>query len=435
MDATLVIIGLNFKTSPVSVRERFWLPEDERGPALQELVRAEGIDEVMVLATGNRTEFILWASDPTEGANSVLRFLTHRFNLKLSEWSNFYRLIDDSALLHLFRVASGLDSMVIGEAEITGHVLDAWELAKKSGTTGRFLDAVLQKALAVARRTRSEAGLSDEAVSVPYASIALSKKAFGRLSDRSVLLVGTGQMAESAAREFLKIGVRRVTVTDRDTQKAQGFADRVGIEAVPVNELLVQVSEADIIVCSTPSPDYMLNRSDIDIILPGRENLPVVIIDMAVPRDVEPSVRDIAGVYLYDMDDLEKIVQQNASERQVATAAAEKILAQESQGFRKKLVSEQVVPTLVALKHRLEEICGQELSSLEEQFGPFTEDQQHALHSLASHITQRIAGAMARELKQLPEKLEQEQLTEAVQKLFHLPANASKTYATKSVKE
>jgi glutamyl-tRNA reductase len=146
-----------------------------------------------------------------------------------------------------------------------------------------------------------------------------------------------------------------------------------------------------------------------------------VIIDVAVPRDVEPTVRNLTGIYLYDMDDLERVVHQNTSERQVANDAAEKILLQELQGFRQRLVSEQVVPTIVALRHRLEEICGQELSSLESQYGPFTEDQQQALHSLASHITQRIAGSMARELKELPEQAEQEQLTEAVQKLFHLP--------------
>ena len=422
MDATLVIIGLNFRTSPVSVRERFWMPQEQRTEALQELIRSEGIDEVMVLATCNRTEFIFWASDPTEGANSVLRFLTHRFNLKLSEWSNFYRLVDDTALLHLFRVATGLDSMVIGESEITGHVKDAWELAKNAGTTGRFLDAVLQKTVAVARRARTETGISAGTVSIPYAAVTLSNEIFGSLIGRSVLLIGAGKMSELAGNYLLNAGASRLTILDRTLSKAEDLAARLGGRAAPFNELLVEVSEADVVVSSTSSRDYILSRKDIEIILPGRDNLPMIIVDIAVPRDVEPTVRGLAGVHLYDADDMERIVQQNTSERQEATAAAEKILIQELQGFRQRLISEQVVPTIVALKHRLEEICGQELTSLENQFGPFTEDQQHALHSLASHITQRIAGSMARELKQQPEKAEQEQLTEAVQKLFHLPA-------------
>jgi glutamyl-tRNA reductase len=422
LEATLVIIGLNFRTSPVSVRERFWMSDSQRSEALQELIRAEGIDEVMVLATCNRTEFIFWASDPTEGANSVLRFLTHKFNLKLAEWSNFYRLVDDTALLHLFRVATGLDSMVIGESEITGHLLDAWELAKRSGTTGRFLDAVLQKTMAVARRARTETGVSAATVSVPYAAVALSTEIFGSLADRTVLLLGAGKMSELAANYLLNAGARKLTIIDRTTDKARDLAARLGGRSAPFSELLLEVSEADIIVSSTSSPKYILNRSDLDILIPSRQNLPMVIIDVAVPRDVEPTVRSLAGVYLYDMDDLERVVQQNTSERQAANDAAEQILLRELQGFRNRLVSEQVVPTIVALRHRLEEICGQELTSLEDQFGPFTEDQQQALHSLASHITQRIAGTMARELKELPEQAEQEQLTEAVQRLFHLPS-------------
>jgi glutamyl-tRNA reductase len=420
LDATLVIIGLNFRTSPVSIRERFWMPNPQRIEALQELIRAEGIDEVMVLATCNRTEFILWASDPTEGANSVLRFLTRKFNIKLTEWSNFYRLLDDTALLHLFRVASGLDSMVIGESEITGHIQDAWELAKGSGTTGRFLDAVLQKAMSVAKRARVETGISSTTVSVPYAAVTLSNEIFGSIAERNVLLLGAGKMSELAASYLLNAGARKLTIIDSVTEKAEDLAARLGGRAVPFSALLLEVSEADIIVSSTSSTKYVLLRSDLELVLRSRPNLPIVIIDVAVPRDVEPVARGLAGVHLYDIDDLERVVQQNTSVRRNAAEAAEKILLQELQGFRHRLVSEQVVPTIVALKHRLEEICVQELNTLEDQYGPFTEDQQLALHSLASHITQRIAAGMARELKEQPEQADQKQLTDAVQKLFHL---------------
>ena len=177
MEPTLAVIGLNFRTSPVAVRERFWISEARRVEALQQLVRSEGVEEVIVVATCNRTEFILWASDVPTAANSVLRFLTQEYQLKLCEWSHFYRLMDDVALTHIFRVTSSLDSMVLGEPEITGQVKEAWALAQEVGTTGRFLDAVMQKALTVSKRARTETAIGSSAVSVPYACVELSRNA------------------------------------------------------------------------------------------------------------------------------------------------------------------------------------------------------------------------------------------------------------------
>ena len=178
----LAVIGLNFRTSPVAVRERFWISEPRRYEALQQLVRSEGIEEVIVLTTCNRTEFILWASDVPTAANSVLRFLTQEYQLRLCEWSHFYRLMDDVALTHIFRVSSSLDSMVLGEPEITGQVKQAWAQAQEAGTTGRFLDAVMQKALTVSKRTRTETAIGSSAVSVPYATVELSRNVLGELN-------------------------------------------------------------------------------------------------------------------------------------------------------------------------------------------------------------------------------------------------------------
>ncbi len=182
MEPTLAVIGLNFRTSPVAVRERFWISPARRAESLLQLVRSEGIEEVIVLATCNRTEFILWARDVPTAANSVLRFLTQEYQLKLSEWSHFYRLMDDVALTHIFRVISSLDSMVVGEPEITGQVKDAWALAQELGATGRFLDAVMQKAITVSKRTRSETAIGSSAVSIPYATVELSRSVLARLN-------------------------------------------------------------------------------------------------------------------------------------------------------------------------------------------------------------------------------------------------------------
>ncbi len=421
MDATLVIIGLNFRTSPVPVRERFWLSEQQRTSALQELVRCEGIDEVMVLATCTRTEFILWASDATEAANSVLRFLTHNFDLKLSEWSNFYRLVDDSALLHLFRVASGLDSLAFGNSEVTEELRKAWQFAQQQGSTGRFLDAVLQKALAAAQRARNESGLTDPGFALQCAPIAVAMEIFGSLSERKVLLIGAGRMNALSASCLARAGARDITITSRNVEHAQELAAQVAARAIPYSQLLPELQQADIVISATSShTGYVVSAEELDIVVRSRQNLPLLVVDLSVPRDIDPEVKQITGVHFYDLDDLEGIVERNTASNRVVAETAEQVLLQELRGFRDRLLTENVVPTIVALRHRLEEICGQELNSLEAQFGPFTEDQQHALHSLASHITQRIAGSMARELKGLPEQSQQQQLTEAVQRLFHL---------------
>jgi glutamyl-tRNA reductase len=420
VDASLVVVGLNFKTSPVAVRERFWMSELRRYEALHQLVRAEGIDEVIVLATCNRTEFILWTSDPSEAANSVLRFLTHEYGLKMSDWSHFYRLMDDVALTHIFRVASSLDSMVIGEPEIVGQFKNAWSQAQSAGATGRFLDAVMQKALTVSKRVRNETAIGNAAVSIPYTSVGLSKEVLGDLSEKSVVLMGAGKMSELAARYLMNSGASRICVINRTLHKAQEFSDKVGGIAVALDERAPYLDAADIIVSSTSCPHYVIERADAERIQAARGGQPIVMIDIAVPRDIDPAVRSVAGVHLFDMDDLEKVVQRNESERQTAALAAEKILADEARGFRRKLLAERVVPTIVALRNRLDELCRQELESLRQELGPFTDDQDQAMSALTAHITQRIAGSLARELKELPERSEQDLLTTAVQRLFHL---------------
>jgi len=413
-------VGLNFKTSPVAVRERFWMSELRRYEALHQLVRAEGIDEIIVLATCNRTEFILWASDASAAADSILRFLTQEYGLKMSDWSHFYRLLDDVALNHVFRVASSLDSMVLGEPEIVGQFKNAWAQAQEAGTTGRFLDAVMQKALTVSKRVRNETAIGNSAVSIPYTTVELSKQVLGELYDKSVVLMGAGKMSELAARYLMNNGASKICVINRTMPKAQEFSEKVGGIAVALDERAPFLDQADIIVSSTSCPHYVIERADAERIQAARGNRPIVMIDIAVPRDIDPAVRSVAGVHLFDMDDLEKVVKHNEGEREAAALEAEKILAGEVLGFRRKLMAERVVPTIVALRNRLDELCRQELDSLRHELGPFTEDQDQAMSALTAHITQRIAGSLARELKELPERSEQDMLTLAVQRLFHL---------------
>ena len=420
MDPSLMVIGLNHRTAPVAVRERFWISEPKRYEALVRLAQAEGVEEVIVLATCNRTEFLMWTSDATLAANSVQRFLSAEYDLKLCEWRHFYRLLDDAALQHIFNVASSLDSMVIGEPQIVSQLKGAWLQAQKIGSTGRFLDAVIQKALTVSKRVRNETAIGNSAVSVPYAAVQLAKQILGSLRERKVLLLGAGKMGELSARYLLNSGASAVVVVNRTYEHALELAQHLGGKAVRFEDRWQHLVEADVVISSTSCPHAILTRPEAEIIVRERGVRPLVLIDIALPRDIDPNVRAVPGVFLYDMDDLENVVQHNAGERETAAEQARKLVAGEAQGFRSKLLAERVVPTIVALRRRLDEICRQELESFKHETGPYPKDQDQILDAMASRITQRIAGSLARELKGLPEKMEQEQLTSAVEKLFHL---------------
>jgi|HubBroStandDraft_4_1064222.scaffolds.fasta_scaffold56813_2 glutamyl-tRNA reductase len=430
MEPTLMVVGLNYRTAPVEVRERFWISEDRRYQALAQLSRAEGIEEVVVLATCNRTEFLLWVNDVTLAANSVMRLLSSEYGLELCEWKHFYRLLDDAALLHIFRVASSLDSMVVGEPQVIAQVKQAWQQAKKVGATDRFLDTVMQKALTVSKRVRTETAIGNAAVSIPYAAVELTRQILGSLENKKVLLLGAGKMSELSARGLLNHGASSVKVINRTLEHAAELAAKLGGVAIPFEERWQHMAEADIIITSTSCPHTILSRKEAETLMQERnvrarqtqesKDRPLVIVDIAMPRDIDSAVREVKGIFLYNLDDLENVVDHNAGEREAAAADAQKILEAEALGFRRKLMAERVVPTIIALRQRLDEICRQELDSFREENGPFPKDQDEMLNAVMSNMTKRIAGSLARELKELPEKVEQEQMTSAVQRLFHL---------------
>ena len=412
-------IGLNHRTAPVAVRERFWISESRRYEAVAQLAQAESLDEIVVLATCNRTEFLLWASDSGLAANSVLRFLTAEYDLKLCEWKHFYRLLDDAALLHIFRVASSLDSMALGEPQIVSQVKDAWLQAQQVGSTSRFLDAVLQKALTVSKRVLSETAISNSAVSVPYAAVELARQTLGTLEHKRVLVLGAGKRSALSARYLVNHGASSVCVINRTFEHALALAASLAATAVPFEERQQYLVDSDIVISSTSSPHFVLNREEAEWIANQRPDRPLVLVDIALPRDIDPSVREVQGIILYDLDDLERVAP-NAGEREAAVLEAQRIVEDEAQGFRSKLLPERVVPTIVALRSQLERICRQELESFQHECGPFSKAQNGLLEDVVVRITRRIAGSLAREFKNLPEKGEQDQLTNAVQRLFHL---------------
>ena len=486
MEPTLMVVGLNYRTAPVGVRERFWIDEARRYEALFQLSRAEGIDEVIVLSTCNRTEFLLWASDVTLAANSVMRLLGAEYGLMLCEWKHFYRLLDEAALLHIFRVASRLDSMVVGAPQIVLQVKEAWQQAQKVRASGRFLDAVLQKALTVSERVRSETTVGKVPVSIPSTAVEFARQIFGTLENKNILLIGAGEMSELSARDLVDRGGSsvRISVVNRTFENAVELAAKLGGIAVPFEDRWQHMAEADIIITSTSCPHTILSREDVETRIrktrnkhkdkdnvrglrlqedqiqedqtqedqlqedPSPEPQPLVILDLAMPRNVDPAVRNAKGVFLCDLDDLENVTNQSSSERpgespgksssesaderEAAAAQAHKILQAEARGFRRRLITECVVPTIVVLHRGLDEICRQELNTFRQENGPFSKDQDELLNAVMSRVTQRIAVSLARELKELPEKVEQEQMTAALQRLFHLQPAEQELAGTKS---
>jgi glutamyl-tRNA reductase len=416
----LVVIGLNHKTAPVEIREKFWLSESRRVEALQALAHSRGIEEAVVLATCNRTEFLLWADEIPAAIESTKTFLAQSFGLEASEWNCFYCRVGGEALAHIFRVTSSLDSMVVGEPEITGQVKSAWAMAQQAGTTGRFLDAVLQKALNVSKRARNETAIGEAPVSVPYAAVELARQIFGRLDGRKVLVLGTGKMGELSARNLLSKGATAVWVTNRTYEHALTLAKDLGGEAIPFEDRWQHLADADIVISSTGCPHFLLKKEDAERIHQKRAGRPVFLIDIAVPRDIDPEVRKVPGVFLYDIDDLERVVARNLSQRHAAAVEAEKLVLKEAQGFREKLLAERIVPTIVALRRRLEEIRTAEMERFRAEAGPLSVAEEQAVEALTAQIVGRIAGQLARELKHVPERPEQEALAAAVERLFGL---------------
>lgn len=426
---TLTLIGVNHKTAPIALRERVAIGRDELAEATRALAATPGVAECMIVSTCNRVELIAALETPEV---QLAGFLTNYFGIESTVLSpHLYEYRDREAVGHLFRMAASLDSMVVGEPQVVAQVEEAWKQARKAGTTGRFLDAVLQKALAVSKRARTETAIGKAGVSIPYAAVELARRILGGLEKKKVLLLGAGTMSELSARELLKDGGGSggvsVTVISRTLAHAADLAAKLGGDAFPFEERSEHMAEADIIISATACPYTIVSREQVETMIRGRKhhqnkNRPLVILDIAMPRDVDAAVREVEGVFLYDLDDLENVTGDNADEREAAGREAEKILQAEAQGFRRQLMAERVVPTIVALRLRLDELFRQELDSFRQENGPFSKDQDEMLNALMSRMTQRIAGSLARELRGLPEKAEQEQMTTALRRLFDLQA-------------
>lgn len=422
MEPTLLVIGLNYRTAPLAMRERFFIGENRRYEVLRQLNSAEGIDEVVVLSIPCRTEFLIWASEPTLAANSLLQFLGREHGLKLAEWEHFYRLLDDEAVIHLFRVTAGLDSVVIGERAIVKQVQAAAEQARTVGASGPFLKIVIDAAVQMAERVHNQTGIRHEDLPLSTVVVDSANQIFGSLEGRSALLLGTTNTAEVSARLLLERGAGSLVVIDQSAERAREVADRLGGTAAGLADRWKCMLRADVVISATGCPHVVLTREEAERIAEERNRVALVIIDIAMPRDVDPEVRRVDGILLYDLEGLERALRNTQKVDIAAAERAEKLLESEARTLRKKLREEGVAPTAMALRHSLEELCRQELESFINERGPFTREQDQSLHAITAQIIQKIASSLARELKEFPEKEERERISAAVMRLFHLPS-------------
>lgn len=400
MEPTLVVVGLTCRTASIEVRERFWMNEERRLRALSTLSRAEGIEEIFAFSTCQRTEFVVWG-DPTLAVNSVLRFLTAEYDLRLCEWKDFHRLLDEPALTHAFRVSSGLDSMAIAEVQMGRQVKSAWQQAREAGGTGPNLDAVLRRALAARRRVREETSIASALVSAPEAAIEVAQTLLGPLARKTVVLLGAGTMNEIALQNLRDHGVPSICLISRNPGRALELAQRFQVETCPFEQRSSRLSQADLVICATSTPGFILTGDDMArIAAPGGKH-GLLVMDLSLPRNVDPGVRQIPGTCLYDLDDLERATAPRALTTE-CRAAAEAIIREEVERFRKELTADSEASALTDLRHRLDEICRQELESFRLEQGPFPKDQDQLIAAVSARITHKIAGSLAREWKALP---------------------------------
>jgi len=435
LEPTLMVIGLNHRSAPLAMRERFWIGENRRYEVLHKLKNAEGVEEVLVLSTRCRTEFLVWASEPTLAANSLLQYLTNEHGLKLSEWEHFYRLLDDAVIKHLFRLACGLDCQILCAPDVVTNLTAAWEQARTVGAAGRSLNTLLEQALHVAEKIRHEKRIGETAVCLATTARDIARRVFGSLEGRRVLLLGTGTAAENTARLMLEQGAGPLVLIEQNPGLAQETAQKLGATAATQTDRWGCLLKADIVISASGCPHYVLTREEAERIAAERNRVALLILDINLPRDIDPEVRRVDGILLYDLDGLERAAQRPNTERTAALAEIEKIVAVEVQAFRGRIQAQMVAPTAVALRQRLEGICRQELESFVAERGPFTREQDQLLHAITTQVIQKIAGSLARELKDLPEKEEQEQMTKAVTRLFHLESPQQALAGTRSKQE
>lgn len=417
----LLITGVSHKTAPVEVRERLAFREETLPAALADLRAHAGVSEAMILSTCNRVEIAVTAEDGCDPQAVVEAFLSDRKGVEPGSLEpHVYRHEGREAIHHLFRVAASLDSMVVGEPQILGQLKTAYGAAKDCGALCGWLDGLVSRAFSVAKRVRSETGIGQMAVSVSYAAVELARKIFGALNGRTIMIVGAGKMSELAARHLRRSGASHVFVTNRTHERAVEMAALFQGTPVEYTRFVSMLPEVDIVITSSGAPAYILRKEDMQRVIAARRNKPMFLIDIAVPRNIEPSVNNLDNVFLYDIDDLQEVVNANLRERMKEAESAEAMVAEEVDRMMARLKVAEVTPTIVSLQEQLEQIRAGEIEKVRRKFGPFTEQQEAALEMLTRGIINKIAHGPISELRNHAGRPEGAHVVAAIRKAFHL---------------
>uniref|UniRef100_A0A831TZI8 Glutamyl-tRNA reductase n=1 Tax=Geobacter metallireducens TaxID=28232 RepID=A0A831TZI8_GEOME len=423
----IVVVGLSHKTASVDIREKVAFAPTQMEKPLRALLALEDIAEAVIVSTCNRVEIYISTRDIAGGMARVKRFLAdyHQVPAETLE-PHLYAHHGEAAIRHVFRVASSLDSMVVGEPQILGQIKTAYGYAAEYKTSGIILNRFLHKAFSVAKRVRTETKIASSAVSVSFAAVELARKIFGDLSDKTVMLIGAGEMCELAAKHFINNGVRGVMVTNRTYERAVKLAEEFEGKPVPFDDLFDQLHKADIVLSSTGATHFVIKPRDVEEVIRRRKLKPMFFIDIAVPRDIDPKVNDVENVYLYDMDDLQGVVASNLQQRAEEAKKAEAIIEEEIGQFHKWLSNLEVTPTIVALRTKFEETRKAELEKTLAAWKDLPPDGAKRLEALTAAIVNKLLHSPTATLKRAGQGGRTDLYVDALRTLFELQTGESK---------
>ncbi len=417
----LVLLGLNHRTAPVEVREQFHIPETELGRAVRLLSRHPGVLEGMILSTCNRVEFFAHTQDGAEPGGHLRDFVADYYQREFSGIdSYFYCHKQVESIRHMFRVASSLDSMVLGEPQILGQVKQAFQTAQDAGAVNGLLRDVMNQTLAVARKVRRETAIGSSAVSISSAAVELARKIFGDLRNRTIFIIGAGKMSELAAKNLLRSGASTILVSNRTYERAVDMAHLFQGTAIRFEQLLENIPRADIIISSTGAPHFVIRKPQMERLLAARKNRPIFLVDIAVPRDIDPRVNELDNVFLYDIDDLEHVIEANRRQRKQEAQWAEQIVSREVDQTLRRLASREVAPTIVALGEHLNRIRAEEMERMKGSLAELSPDERQAVEALTQGMIKKILHGPITELKGAAGKPDRNDLVHLVKKLFGL---------------
>lgn len=417
----LILVGVNHKITPVEIREKLAFTKGKIENSVDRLINYPEIIEHTILSTCNRVEIYARASNQDSGIDFIKKFICDFHGLSQTDLEDyFYSYKDRAAVEHLFRVSSSLDSMILGEAQILGQVKDAYSLAKNLSSTGLILNQLFEKAFSIAKKVRDETGIAERSVSISSAAVELAQKIFNDLEKHTVMLVGTGEMAELAAKHLISYGVKTVYVASRTYERAVNLARTLNGSALDFESFKKELHRADIVITSTAAPNFVIKKEMVEQAIHQRKNKPIFFIDIAVPRDIEPGVNDLENVYLYDIDDLQVVVAANMKEREKEAENAMSLIHHEVTKFNNWIESLDAVPTIIEIRKNVEIIRKEEVDKTLKKISHLSDQDKQIIDQMSGSMINKILHKPTIKLKQKTQSQDGHIYLKAIRHLFHL---------------